>query len=48
VHDVFKAVTLGLLRQLATGARKSKQIETRDNELGAKERLKGTRHTFPL
>ena len=44
MHDVFKAVTLRLLRQLVNGAQESKQIEKRNNELGDEKRSKGTRY----
>jgi hypothetical protein len=43
VHDVFRAVTQGLLRRLVNGAQESKETEKRNNELAAMDRLKGIR-----
>ncbi len=43
MHDVIRALTRRLLRRLVNGTREEFRIEKRNNELGATERLKGTR-----
>jgi hypothetical protein len=46
MHDVIRTLTRRLLRRLVNGAQNSKQIEKRDNDLGATERHKGTHYTI--